>query len=282
MRSIPLSKVATPVGAVVLVLAVPQAGMAEQPSPDATPPERSGQVGAAPEDLSAESANGIWVVQLEEPALAWYSGGVRGLEATSPEVTSDAKLDVTAPASAAYVDYLADQQAEVASRMNTTLDRTVEVVHEYRNVFNGLAVRVDAAEAAKLARLPGVAAVVPDEELELDTDVSHELIESAAVWDGETSDGVGTRGEGVIVGMLDTGVNPHHPSFAAVDGDGYQHTNPFGEGVYVGVCDPDHPAHQDICNDKLIGVWDIIGDIFSGPVDTVGHGSHVGSTTRTR
>lgn len=219
---------------------------------------------------------GLWTVRLADPPLASYAGGVPGLAATSPEGTPD-RLDVTAPASVAYLDYLADRQERFTTQMERTLGRPVEVAFRYQNVVNGLAVRVDRAEAEALAGLPGVAAVHQDVVRETQTDASHDLIGSGGVWAGETGTGEATRGEGVVVGMLDTGVNPDHPSFAATDGEGYTHTNPLGSGTFLGVCDPDHPRHDDMCNDKLIGAWSF--HPFS-PVarDVFGHGSHVGST----
>ncbi|MFS8499202.1 MAG: S8 family serine peptidase [Micromonosporaceae bacterium] len=248
----------------------PQPALAQQPEAVTVPPHATVRADSPPR-------SGLWLVQLEEPSLATYRGGRPGLAATSPLVTGARTLDVTSPRSRAYLGHLADRQAEVTARMERVLGRTPQVVYAYRNVVNALAVRVDAEEAARLAELPGVASVTPDEELRLDTDVSHDLIGSAAVWDGDTGPGLATRGEGVIVGLLDTGVNPDHPSFAAVDGDGYRHTNPFGPGTYVGVCDPAHPQHEDICNDKLIGAWNFA--LFSSSaVDDNGHGSHVAST----
>lgn len=219
---------------------------------------------------AAEPETGLWLVQLPEPSLAAAAAGDT-VAGRAPAGT----LDVAAPGSVSYLDHLARAQGELLAEIEDVLGRPVAVAHTYRNVLNAVAVAIDAAEAAEVAALPGVVSVGPDETLTLDTDVSHELIRSQAVWEGATGGGAGTQGEGVIVGMLDTGVNPHHPSFAAVDGDGYQHTNPFGEGSYVGVCDPGHPQHDDICNNKLIGAWAMIGDSAQ---DDNGHGSHVGGT----
>lgn len=88
-----------------------------------------------------------------------------------------------------------------------------------------------------------------------------------------------TRGEGVVVGVIDTGINPISDSFAAVDSEGYRHTNP--KGSYVGVCDersevydPDFP-----CNDKLIGAWGVPYIDEGSARDIDGHGSHTGGTS---
>jgi subtilisin family serine protease len=224
---------------------------------------------------AAEPASGLWLVRLTGPSLA-AAAAPEGRVAARYRAPGDDRLDPGTSASRAHLAGLARQHEAALDTIEATLGRPVTVAHSYRNVVNGLAVAVDAAEAARLAELPGVAGVEPDRSLTLDTDVSHELIGSAPVWEGETGSGLGTRGEGVIVGMLDTGINPHHPSFAAVAGDGYRHTNPYGPGNYTGVCDPDHPRHEDICNDKLIGAWRMISG--TGAQDDNGHGSHVGST----
>lgn len=108
---------------------------------------------------------------------------------------------------------------------------------------------------------------------------------------------VPSKGEGVIVGIIDTGINFGHTSFADIGGDGYNHTNPKGAGNYVGVCDPTNlpasPANPSgynaqlapLCNDKLIGAWtwadtaaDHDGEGLPSPADDNGHGSHTAST----
>lgn len=85
----------------------------------------------------------------------------------------------------------------------------------------------------------------------------------------------GTMGEGIVVGIIDTGINMDHPSFADIGGDGYNHSN--GRGKFYGWCDPENADYDPslVCNDKLIGVWS--GDTDS-PEDADSHGSHVGST----
>lgn len=93
-------------------------------------------------------------------------------------------------------------------------------------------------------------------------------------------DGVTSRGEGTVVGVLDTGINPSNPSFAATGDDGYTHTNPLGAGTYLGACDPDNEQQpdEDICNDKLIGAYGFVTQDDFTPIDDDGHGSHTAST----
>jgi subtilisin family serine protease len=263
-------------GATMLILAMSQPAAAEPSFGDgALAPA------ARPAGFQQESQTGRWVVRLEDASLASYAGDIPGLAATSPQVTGAERLDVDAPASVAYRNHLATAQGDFVAAMEDTLDRSVPVVHQYQNVLNGLAVEVSAAEAARLAALPGVASVTPLGLRELDTDVSHALIGSASFWDGETGPGLATRGEGVVVGVIDSGVNASHPAFAAVSpGDGFVHQNPLGSGNFVGACNPASANHQAVCNDKLIGAYNfhVTGPNFPNVLDVEDHGSHTAST----
>jgi subtilisin family serine protease len=269
----------------------------EDPDAAAIAAEEAGLDAPAPEGITADESDapavaeglvraaegeptGAWVVQLDDPSLAAYEGGVPGFEATAPSATGDERLDVESEASVAYLDHLATEQDDVVERIERAIGRSVDVRFQYLNVLNALAIDLSLDEAETVAELEGVTAVFEDVEEEIDTDVSHGLINSPSIWDGATGPGLETRGEGVVVGMIDTGVNPGHPSFAEVDGDGYVHENPFGSGNFVGACDPEHVNHQDVCNDKLIGAWNFntFGPNFPSVEDQNDHGSHVGST----
>ncbi|MFC1851730.1 S8 family serine peptidase [candidate division CSSED10-310 bacterium] len=98
-----------------------------------------------------------------------------------------------------------------------------------------------------------------------------------SIWDGSaTGNRPGTLGENIVIGIIDSGINPEHPSFAAIDDNDYVHTNPRDK--YYGCCDPDEGVYDSTfpCNDKLIGAW---GYAFNGdPRDRSGHGSHTAST----
>jgi uncharacterized membrane protein/subtilisin family serine protease len=223
--------------------------------------------------VKGASETGLYIVRLNDPSLAAYRGGIAGLAPTSPQVTGTRKVDMTSPASVMYTSYLTGKQAEFITSMDTALGRNVEVAFQYMNVLNALAVQVSPEEAAILSSIGGVQAIYPDTIRQLETDEGPLLIGAPEIWNGNTSSGAAFQGEGVIIGMIDSGINHAHPSFADIGGDGYDHTNPYGSGNYVGWC----VANPSFCNDKLIGAYGLY-PLGGDPEDTNGHGSHTAST----
>jgi subtilisin family serine protease len=225
--------------------------------------------------VSAQAGAGSgarYIVQLSDSPLASYRGGIAGLPATNPATLGQVKLDATSPASQAYLAYLAQRQADFTNAAAQTLGRPVAVIHHYRYAFNGVALALTEEEAARVAAMSGVERVEREQTYELLTDVGPAWIGAPSLWDGSASGGAGgTKGEGVVIGVIDTGVNHDHPSFADVGGDGYNHTNP--RGTFYGACAP--ITGLPFCNDKLIGVWDFTG---TSPEDDNQHGSHTAST----
>lgn len=223
----------------------------------------------------------IYLVRLSDAPLASYRGGVPGYEATNPRAAGAQKLDANSQAAVAYRDYLLARQDDFLASLAQNLNRSVEVVYQYYAANNGLALYLTAEEAAQVAKMPGVVFIQKDLERELHTDNGPEWIGAPDIWDGSATGGLpGTMGEGIIIGVIDTGINPSNPSFADVGSDGYDHTNPWGAGNYVGVCDPGNPDYDPTfpCNDKLIGAWGY-SDVNGGdPRDYDGHGSHTAST----
>ncbi|MCL4867621.1 MAG: S8 family serine peptidase [Anaerolineae bacterium] len=234
---------------------------------------QEGAAAVASAKLIGVSETGLYIVRFNEPSLASYTGGIAGFAATSPQATGERKFDPQSAASQAYADHLQQQHNQFVDMMNQTLGRSVHVEFDYLYALNGMAVQVSHAEAARLATLPGVAAVYADTVRELDTDEGPLHINAPAVWNGQTGGSVATRGQGIIIGVIDSGINSQHPSFAATDGDGYTHTNPYGVGVYRGWC----IANPSFCNSKLIGAYGLNPN-GGTPEDTDGHGSHTGST----
>ncbi len=225
----------------------------------------------------------VYFVILEEPAVPSYTGGISGFQPTSPISTGDSRLDIDDSQVVAYADYLQSRQNDTLNQIQGTLGRQIEVSYQYRYALNGLAIEMAPEEAAIVTRLPGVLKVESDQANPPITDVSPTWIGATSVWDGSATGGPGTKGEGITIGMIDTGINMDHPSFAALGEDGYLHSNPNGTGNYLGWCDDTNPNYNPSydCNDKLIGAWDYADASWGeddGPNDSDGHGSHTAST----
>jgi uncharacterized repeat protein (TIGR01451 family) len=269
---------------VVLSLLIPTVGVAPTVAKTEEPPEFQAAT-AAPVTVDASDGKAsepqVYIVRLEDAPLPTYTGGVRGLSATSLEVTGDEKLDVDSPASQQYLKYLAGVQADFVTQAADKVGRKLDILYTYRLALNGLAVELTPEEAAMLRKMDGVVAVEPSVTRRLHTDASIQWIGAPSVWDGTaTPAGIsGTMGEGMIVGIIDTGINTDHPSFADVGGDGYDHTNPDPAKYPTGWCDPTDPDYDATlsCNDKLLGVYSYATS-GNDPEDDNGHGSHTAST----
>lgn len=233
---------------------------------------------AGAQRAAAQEARERWIVRLDEAPLARYAGGVPGLAATRARAHGRTRLDPHSAPSRAYLRFLDERQERVRAAIDQQCGRSVPVERRFRAALNGLVVRLDAGEVTRVRGIPGVRDVVPDIADPLDTDRGPLLIEADEVWPGGGT-GVDTQGEGVVIGILDTGINGAHPSFAEVGPvDGHVHTNPLGSGVFLGRCalPPAHTDYYPHCNDKLIGAYSYSTD--DDPEDDDGHGSHVSGT----
>jgi len=248
-----------------------------------------------------------YIVRLKDMPLATYDGSIAGLAATNPKIAkkelfaklakskmtsqqirNELRLDTKSKDSVQYTNFLESKQADFLTQAKSKLGKNAQVVYQYKNAFNGLALNLTQDEAAKLSSLNSVAFVERERMEHMDTDTGPTHIGATQVWEGEGPTAV-NMGEGVIIGVIDSGVNSDHDSFADVGGDGYDHTNPWGDGVYVGDCAGDFAS---MCNDKLIGVrsyasvtdnYDdttVYGDTppAKNGEDYGGHGSHTAST----
>ncbi len=247
-------------------------------------PDSIREIPFQPQGIKKETAKGdeadIYLLRFKDAAVASYRGGIQGLEATSLEATQGEKLDASSPPVAKYRSYLEARHRSLESTLSQTIGRQLKVIREYFYGNNGMAVWLTPGEAEKIRHLPDVEFVQRDVERELHTDAGPTWIGAPEVWNGSAFPA--NQGEGIVVGIIDTGINPSNPSFADVGGDGYDHVNPRGAGNYVGVCDPVDSSYDATfpCNDKLIGArgYDTSDSNGTDPRDADGHGSHTAST----
>ena len=218
-----------------------------QPNPGQNFPPPTVPAGKAKYDT--DIIPGQYIVKFTTPPLSVYQGGIPGLRPTSPRARGEKRLNASHPDSVQYLNYLRGKQAAMLQSMGKTIGRGISVTHSFKSAFNGVAVKMSPDEARRIAKLPEVAAVIPDKMRQLHTDNGPQWIGADDLWGGIVS--TATKGEGIVIGVIDTGINPANPSFADVGDDGYDHINP--RGVYYGFCDSE-PLFP--CNDKLIGAYD--------------------------
>ena len=220
------------------------------------------------------SETGLYIIELVDPAVPVYRGGIGGLRATSPESTGARRLDAQASDVQAYQTYLQGKQTDLLQAMQRAFGRVMVPAYSYQYALNGMAIYLSHEEALSLFEMPGVAMVYADALHSMDTDMGPTLIGAPAIWEGETSGGIDSKGEGIVVGVIDGGINHAHPAFTATGADGYTHINPYGAGIYHGYC----ATNPGFCNSKLIGAYYLYTGPAQSPEDTDGHGSHTSST----
>lgn len=150
-------------------------------------------------------------------------------------------------------------------------DKEQSIVYSYQNVITGFAARLTIEEVKAMEEKEGFLSAKPERILSLQTTHSPEFLglnQRMGVWKGSNF------GKGIIIGVLDTGIFPDHPSFS---GEGM----PPPPRKWKGKCEFDSSK----CNNKLIGArsFDIGAQAIKGvkadpPLDDDGHGTHTSST----
>lgn len=225
------------------------------------------------EPLDAEGKR-TWIIELTDPPLVRFDGRnavqarANRLEATSP-LRTGRKLDLLSPQAREYAGYLDDGMEAFLQRTENAIGARAEIKARFRNLLNGVSLRLTESEAEQIRKLPGVKSLLPNEIFKLESDASPELVGATKIWSGESGN-IPSRGEGIVVGIIDTGINWDHSSFADPAPDGYKHTNPFGQ--HLGLCSD----AQVQCNDKLIGIYDFTDEGSKGK-GTNFHGSWTAS-----
>jgi len=257
-------------------------------------------------DGSDPATRKVFIVQLKSPAAAEYVA--RQAAGTSAKVAVARAFDKNSAVAQSYVQELADEQQRVLARAGPG----VEPVYSYRYSLNGFAARMTAAEATRIEHLPEVAAVWEDEIRPLTTNYSAEFLHLFDREDGLRA--LGFDGEGIVIGVIDSGIAPEHPALADTRAAPMPHlceTN-WGENSLLGKwlcrrfrrlpdiqvfaapenwngsCQAGPQFAAELCNNKLIGArYFFAGAKDSGPIDedeifsardVDGHGTHTATT----
>jgi subtilisin family serine protease len=257
------------VGAVLVGLVMPAAASAPTSAQEAPEPAKPD----LPDVPVVESTTGSYVVVMtDDPLLADL-----------------ARDDLDTAVAEAAADAIVASHDEVLAEEGISTD---ERIQSFTVAANGFAATLTYDQAVTLSSNPKVAMVLPDELQQPHTDASGEYLGLAVrggAWD------TGLTGEGVIVGVIDSGIWPEHPSFA--DDGTYPPAPDLPEALVDGTpsssCDFGNSAHNPndapfTCNNKLIGARQVLTtyravlgadpDEFDSARDDDGHGTHTAST----
>ncbi|MEM6794018.1 MAG: S8 family serine peptidase [Acidobacteriota bacterium] len=243
----------------------------------------------SPEQAAAsEGAPAIqWMIRLEEPSAveAWIAGleGAGAAASATEEANGEARERASA-AARRQIQRNGETQERVAGALRLAVPEAREIFRVQR-VLNGLAVTWGEAPAAVLEarleairRLEGVADVRPMPVKRRTNSTSVPFVGADDVWD---AGGLGLLGDGLRIGVIDTGVDYLHSGFG-------------GSGLAA-----DYAANDPTILDgffptpKVAGGFDFVGDAYDAssgdpaiatpqpdpdPMDCDGHGTHVAGT----
>ncbi|KAL0296057.1 UNVERIFIED_CONTAM: Subtilisin-like protease SBT1.2 [Sesamum radiatum] len=140
---------------------------------------------------------------------------------------------------------------------------TPRMVYSYRNVFSGFAAKLTSEEVKAMQGKKGFVSARPQQVLQLHTTHTPNFLglhQNAGLWKDSN------YGKGIVIGILDTGIFPDHPSFS-------DEGMPPPPAKWKGTCEFNFTA----CNNKIIGARHFkTGN--GTPLDHEGHGTHAAST----
>lgn len=223
-----------------------------------------------PNQVEVTSKGEWFLVELEKAPLVEYANSLQA----PASMKDEGKLDVQATQSIAYSSQLIQDQAAFASALTRAIPGA-QIERGYQIVLNAMAVHIPEGTPDTLRTLhslPGVTRVVPQVIYTVDMDASLPLINIDEIW--ASLGGAADAGRGIKVAVVDSGINPDHPMFAAT---GFS----YPEGDWPrGYC----ATVDGFCNGKIIAAryyaptFEVSTEEELTPRDHNGHGSHVAGT----
>ena len=246
-------------------------------------------------------------MKLKEPGAATYKGGAAGYAATKPGAGQ--RMNAHSAAVQTYVGRL----EQTHDRLLADVGAPGAKVYSYSYVLNGFAAELTAAQVSRLAQRPEVERIWLDSEQQVDTNNSAIFL-GLEDQDGGLRADLKLRGEDIVVGVIDSGVAPNHPSLADTveliprlcRGEWAETSwlglwlcapyrrNPPTQLMYdppigfTGACQAGPGFEPTDCNNKVVGARFYLDGFlfrheldrreFRSPRDADGHGTHVATT----
>ncbi|WOL19769.1 hypothetical protein Cni_G28571 [Canna indica] len=225
--------------------------------------------------LLAFGSGDVYIVTVEGEPVVSYSGGVDGFTATAIDIMEE--MDITGESVTSYALHLENKHDALLESLFEV--GTYKKLYSYHHLINGFAIHMSPEQAEALRSAPGVKHVEKDMKIEkLTTHTPQFLGLPTGVW--PTGGGFDKAGEDIVIGFVDSGIYPKHPSFST------RNAEPYGPlPRYRGKCEVDPETQRNFCNGKIIGAQHFAKAAiatgvfnpsidFSSPLDGDGHGSH--------
>jgi minor extracellular serine protease Vpr len=168
-------------------------------------------------------------------------------------------------------------QAPIAAKVR---DLGGKVENSFQSAYNGIRIEIARDKLPAIRALPNVVAIRTLQVFKPDNTNGVPLVGAPAVWDGVN----GLHGEGIKVGIIDTGIDYTHANF---DGPG---TIADWNAAFATSTLAPNPLLVGPAAPRVKGGTDLVGDAYnandpnsvpqpdSNPLDCNGHGSHVAGT----
>ncbi len=221
---------------------------------------------------TAQRAHDYVTVRLNDPPIASYAGGIRNIPRTRP--SAGRKLDLSSTPARQYAAYLADRRQDYKRWLQSNAPGA-EVVREFSVVFNGFALKLNGQSPNTLTRGPGVAAVTASFLVKPAMNVSPGLINAPALWAAAGVGGQANAGNGIKVGIIDTGIDLRNPFLSD---SGYPTYSP-----QINACAPLVKPGGANTSNKVIACRVFFSGVAPGatssfPLLAFDHGTHVSGT----
>ncbi len=251
----------------------------------------------------------VYIVQMRAPSAAENQAKLPRVQIATAAGTERVRFDRNAPDVQAYAARIVADQDRALQRAAPNARK----IYSYRYSFNGFAARMTAAQAQKLEHQAEVAKVWEDEIRPLATTDSAGFLDLFNA-DKGLRNAAELDGEGVVIGIIDSGVYPEHPALKDTrEADmpracrsSWGETTLLGRWLcrryrklpevvnydaletWGGACETGERFTETACNNKLVGArWFIDGALATGPIhdneirsarDADGHGTHTATT----
>jgi subtilisin family serine protease len=225
------------------------------------------------------------MVKLDYDSISAYHGDLPGLPATSPSETGK-PVDPRSANAKKYDGYIGGVENKFVSALRDKIS-AAKTGRSQRLVYGGLPVTLPGDKVADLLKLPGVAAVQEDRVEKLLTDSSPAFTGAPTIYNklGGSND----SGKGVVVGVLDSGAWPEHPSYTdrgnlpapPPTSDGTARVCDFGDNPLTPASDPFACNRHLISGQPFLDTYNAVvgGEVFGDSArDSDGHGTHTSTT----